>query len=157
MEHTFLFSQGNWVGEGKIILGMLGEELKFRTHWNVEPRDFAGKIQCIQEIQVEGIPENMRNGFSFFDFQNRAFGIEMENQNVGRIAGTGVFDDNLIGWEFRNSGTNFEGYETYHLQPDGSYLMRGEYISTDQYRTQIEARIWLSTEEPMNEEGGAEE
>ena len=78
----------------------------------------------------------------------------MENQNVGRIAGTGVYDDKMIGWEFRNNGMNFEGFETYHLQSDGSYLMHGEYVTSDQFRTQIEARIYLKSQDvqPFEEE-----
>jgi hypothetical protein len=83
----------------------------------------------------------------------------MENQNVGRIVGSGVYDDNLIGWEFRDNEMNFEGFETYHLQPDGSYHMKGEYVTSDQFHTQIQARIWLretsATEEEDQSEGEA--
>ena len=47
----------------------------------------------------------------------------------------------------------FEGYETYYIQPDGSYHMRGEYVTSDQFRTRIEARIWQRTDEvPSSEE-----
>ena len=74
----------------------------------------------------------------------------MENQNVGRIVGAGVFDDKMIAWEFRNNDMNFEGYETYVLQVDGSYQMKGEYVTSDQFRTQIEARIWLQSTEVSN-------
>ena len=42
---------------------------------------------------------------------------------------------------------NFEGFETYTVQPDGSYEMRGEYVTSDQFRTRIEARIWQRTNE----------
>ena len=39
------------------------------------------------------------------------------------------------------------------LQPDGSYHMKGEYVTSDQFRTQIEARIWLhSKEAPSTDE-----
>jgi hypothetical protein len=150
--HGFILSPGNWAGEGKILLNMVEEELVFNTNWNVQTADFAGKVECLQDIQVQGLSENMRNELSFYDFQNKTFTVEMENQNVGKIVGTGVYDDKLIGWEFRNNGMNFEGFETYHLQPDGSYLMRGEYVTSDQFRTQIEARIWPSAKEAPNEE-----
>ena len=145
--HTFIFNPGNWAGEGKILLNMVEEELIFNTNWNVQTRDFAGKVECLQDIQVQGLSENMRNQLTFYDFQNNTFAVDMENQNVGRIVGTGVYDDQLIGWEFRNNGMNFEGFETYHLQPDGSYLMHGEYVTSDQFRTQIEARIMPSTKD----------
>jgi hypothetical protein len=152
--HTFILNPGNWEGEGKILLNMVEEELPFNTIWNVQSGDFVGKVECAQSIQVQGLSDNMRNDLTFSDFQNNTFTVEMENQNVGRISGTGIYDDHVIGWEFRNNGMNFEGFETYYLQPDGSYLMKGEYVTSDQFRTQIEAHLWPSTKEipPANEE-----
>lgn len=145
-KHSFIFSPGTWTGEGKIILNMVEEELFFGTKWAVQNTDFAGKVNCAQEIQIQGIGELMHNELSFYDFQTKTFLVDMENQNVGRIVGNGVFDEKMIAWEFRNN-SNFEGYETYSLQDDGSYLMKGEYITTDQFRTQIEARIWQKSKE----------
>jgi hypothetical protein len=144
--HSFIFSPGLWLGEGKITLNMVEEELFFGTKWSVQNTDFKGKIACAQEIQVQGLSEHMRNELSFYDFQTKSFNVEMENQNVGKIVGVGIYDDKVIGWEFRNN-PNFEGYETYQLQEDGSYIMKGEYITSDQFRTQIEARIWLQSHE----------
>lgn len=146
MNHMFIFSPGLWLGEGKIMLNMVEEELFFGTKWLIQNTDFTGKINCSQEIQIQGLPEQMRNELSFYDFQAKRFQVDMDNQNVGRIVGTGIFDDTMIAWEFRNNA-NFEGYETYTLQEDGSYIMKGEYITTDQFRTQIEARIWLQSKE----------
>lgn len=151
--HSFIFSPGIWCGEGKILLNMVEEELIFNTQWSVQNKDFAGKVVCAQEIQIQGLSENMRNELSFYDFQKEAFVVDMENQNVGRIVGQGVCNDKMIAWEFRNNDMNFEGYETYNLQPDGSYQMKGEYVTSDQFRTQIEARIWLrSNEAPSTDE-----
>ena len=140
--HSFILSPGNWFGEGKITLNMVEEELIFNTNWAVQNKDFAGKVTCAQDIQVQGLAENMRNELTFYDFQPKGFSVDMENQNVGRIVGTGVYDEKMIAWEFRNNDMNFEGYETYTLQSDGSYSMRGEYVTSDQFRTVIEARIW---------------
>jgi hypothetical protein len=145
--HSFIFSPGTWYGEGKIVLNMVEEELIFNTNWAVQNRDFAGKVACAQEIQIQGLSENMRNELFFYDFQNKTFSVDMENPNVGRIAGTGVYDDTMIAWEFRNNDMNFEGFETYTAQGDGSYLMKGEYVTSDQFRTQIEARIWQQSKE----------
>ncbi len=154
--HSFIFSPGTWRGEGKILLNMVEEELIFNTHWAVQDKDFAGKVCCAQEIQIQGLSENMRNELSFYDFQSKTFTVDMENQNVGKIVGTGVYDDKMIAWEFRNNDMDFEGYETYSVQEDGSYLMKGEYVTQDQFRTRIEARIWpRSTEAP--ESGGSQE
>src|SRR5579872_1502044 len=149
--HSFIFSPGTWCGEGKIVLNMVEEELVFNTNWAIQNRDFTGKVTCAQEIQIQGLSENMRNELTFYDFQPKTFSVDMENQNVGRIVGTGVYDEKMLAWEFRNNDMNFEGYETYNLQPDGSYLMRGEYVTSDQFRTQIEARIWLRSPEAPSE------
>lgn len=140
--HTFIFNPGAWVGEGKIVLNMVEEELLFNTDWAVQNKDFSGKVACAQDIQIQGLSENMRNELTFYDFGPKHFSVDMENQNVGRIVGTGIYDDKMIGWEFRGSDSNFEGFETYTLQPDGSYHMKGEYITSDQFRTQIEARLF---------------
>ena len=153
-KHRFIFLDGIWYGEGKITLNLVEEELLFNTNWSVQMKDFAGKVSCAQEIQIQGLSENMRNDLNFYDFQTNGFSVEMENPNIGRIVGTGVYNDKTIAWEFRNNGMNFEGYETYDLQPDGSYWMHGEYVTSDQFRTHIEARIWNHPQEgPAEGEG----
>ena len=154
--HSFIFSPGTWQGEGKILLNMVEEELIFNTNWAVQNKDFAGKVTCAQEILIQGLSENMRHELSFYDFQTKTFSVDMENPNVGRIVGTGVYDDKMIAWEFRNNDMNFEGYETYNLQPDGSYHMKGEYVTSDQFRTRIEARIWLRSKEAPSQDESQE-
>ncbi len=146
--HSFIFNPGSWAGEGKIILNMVEEELQFNTLWAVQNKDFSGKVTCAQDISIQGLSENMRNELTFYNFGHKNFTVDMENPNVGRIVGTGIFDEKMIAWEFRNSDINFEGFETYMLQEDGSYAMRGEYLTADQFRTQIEARIFLKSNEP---------
>ncbi|HLB53311.1 MAG TPA: hypothetical protein VJK48_06375 [Chlamydiales bacterium] len=148
--HPFIFSAGRWSGEGKIVLNMVDEELLFQTHWSIQHKDFSGKVLCSQDIHIVGLSEEMRNDLTFYDFRAHTFSVDMENPNVGRIVGTGVFDDQMIAWEFRNNEIQFEGYESYALQPDGSYLMKGEYLTSDQLRTQIEARIWQRSQELEN-------
>lgn len=157
--HSFIFSPGSWCGEGKILLHMVDEELIFHTNWSVQNRDFAGKVVCAQEIQISGLAEGVRNELTFYDFRPKTFSVDMENQNIGRIVGTGVYDEQMLAWEFSNNDVHFEGYETYTLQSDGSYLMRGEYVTSDQFRTQIEARIWQQSQEVSGseEERDAEE
>ncbi len=140
--HSFIFSPGAWVGEGKITLNMVEEDLLFNSNWTVQDRDGMGKVSCAQDILIRGLSDGLRNELTFYDFAAKSFSVDMENQNIGRITGTGVFDEKTIAWEFKNNEMNFEGYESYDLQPDGSYLMRGEYVTSDQLRTQIEAKIW---------------
>lgn len=157
-QHSFIFSPGSWHGEGKITLNMVEEELLFDTNWAVQNRDFAGKVGAAQEVKIQGLSDNMRNELTFYDFQSKTFCIDMENSNIGRITGTGLFDDKTIAWEFRDNDMDFEGFETYTLQPDGSYHMKGEYVTSDQFRTVIEAKIWQKTNEiPSSEEQEGEE
>ncbi len=151
-DHAFIFSPGLWLGEGKITMNMVEEELFFGLKWIIQEGDFAGKVRCSQEIQIQGLGDHMNNELIFYDFLSKGFQVDMENQNVGCIVGNGLCDEKMIGWEFRDNA-NFEGYETYTLQEDGSYVMKGEYITTDQFRTQIEARIWLHSKEvPSSDE-----
>lgn len=143
--HTFIFKPSLWVGEGMITLNMVEEELAFYTKWNVTESDNIGKIQSVQEIQISGISENMKNELYFFDFGDNKFSVEMENLNIGKVIGSGIVDEKLIAWEFRKNDLNFEGFETYLLQSDGSYIMHAEYVTSDQFRTQIDGKIWLGT------------
>jgi len=145
-KHFFIFSPKPWMGEGVIILNMVEEQLNFVTKWQVNEKDFAGKIQSVQELQIAGISENMRNELTFYDFVEGKFSVEMENLNIGRIVGSGVYDDKVIAWEFRDNDINFEGFETYNLQKDGSYIMHAEYVTSDQFRTQISGKLYLPKE-----------
>lgn len=138
----FIFAPGDWTGEGKIWLSMVGEDLNFVTKWGSTARDPDGKIQCQQEIQVKGVPDLMHNDFCFFDLTPSAFSIQLENQALGNIIGRGIRDKKLVAWEFRVPELGFEGYEFYELQPDGSYTMRAEYATDDDFRTVISGRIW---------------
>lgn len=141
-KHYFIFEPKPWIGEGIITLNMVEEKLNFFTKWIVSEPDFAGKIQSVQELQISGISENMRNELTFFDFTDNKFSVEMENLNIGRVVGAGVFDEKMLAWEFRENDLNFEGYEAYHLQKDGSYIIHAEYVTSDQFRTQIDGKIW---------------
>ena len=143
MKHLFIFKPNCWIGEGNITLNMVEEDLSFYTKWQVNDNDIAGKVKAVQEIQIGGISENMRNELVFFDFTEKGFSVEMENMNIGRVVGKGVLDNKLVAWEFRDKDLNFEGFETYYLQDDGSYLMHAEYVTNDQFRTQIEGKIWV--------------
>lgn len=149
--HSFIFSSGHWTGEGKITLNMVAEDLFFQTHWEVQERDFVGKVTCFQDVLIAGLNESMRNELTFYNFQGKSFSVDMENPNLGRIVGSGFFDEETIAWEFRNHEVDFEGFESYALQPDGSYLMKGAYLTNDQLRTEIEARIWQKVESKESE------
>ena len=72
-KHEFLFKPYLWTGDGLIVLNMVEEELKFQTNWNILAKGFAGKLQAVQELQIAGISENMRNELTFYDFTSNSF------------------------------------------------------------------------------------
>lgn len=143
MKHPFILKPGAWLGEGKITLSTVEEELPFYTRWNVSPGD-KGRIESKQEIEISGVPDLMQNQFAFFDLSDKAFAIELENQSLGKVVGKGLINDCLIGWEFRLDHLGFEGFEFYEKSelPD-TYLMHAEYATNDDFRTVIHGKIWL--------------
>jgi hypothetical protein len=141
-KHLFVFNPGQWLGEGKIVLNMVDEELGFFTRWNIGSKDSEGNIECMQEIQVKGLSDIMMNQFTFFNVTPTSFSVELENHAIGKVIGTGVINDKVIGWEFRMNEIGFEGFEFYEKQADNSYLMHAEYATSDQFRTMISGKIW---------------
>lgn len=138
--HLFILKTGFWHGEGKIQLNMIEEELLFQTTWNVlEERE--GVISCVQEIQIEGLSENMKNEITFFNISSGGFSVELTNHNIEKVQGKGIIDSQTIAWEFKDRETNFEGFEVYHLEKDGGYKMHAEYVTSDQFRTKIVGKI----------------
>ncbi len=144
-QHQFLFTPSAWLGQGKIQLNMVSEELGFFTRWNIGLPDGDGRIECLQEIQVKGLSDVMHNVFSISNLTNGEFTIELENQALGKITGKGLINDKVIAWEFRIEDIGFEGFEMYEKQDDKNYLMRAEYATSDQFRTLIQGRLWQQT------------
>ena len=142
MQHEFLLTPSTWIGQGKIKLNMIDEELVFFTRWDVGIADPSGRIESTQEIQVKGLTEIMHNQFSMYDFTSGAFLIDLENQALGRIIGKGVMSEKVIAWEFRVEEMAFDGFEFYEKIDDKNYLMRAEYATSDQFRTVIEGKVW---------------
>jgi hypothetical protein len=143
MKHPFILTPGNWIGEGRITLSMVEEELSFHTRWNVPPHN-KGRIESKQEIQISSLSDIMQNQFVFYDITAKSFAIELENQSLGKVVGKGMINDYLIGWEFRLDHLGFEGFEFYEKSdlPD-TYLMHAEYATNDDFRTVIHGKIWL--------------
>jgi hypothetical protein len=142
IQHPFILKPSSWLGEGKIQLNMVEEELSFYTRWKISQRDEGGKIECLQEIQVKGLSDIMHNQFLFYDLTPGTFIIDLENPALGKVTGTGLITDKVIAWEFRASAIEFEGFEFYEKQEDNSYLMRAEYATSDQFRTLIKGKVW---------------
>lgn len=141
-QHPFIFAPSSWLGEGKIQLNMVDEELAFFTRWNINNKDPSGKIEGVQEIQVKGLSDIMFNQFGFYDLTSSSFLIDLENPALGKVTGSGLITDKVIAWEFRANDIGFEGFEFYERQSDNSYLMRAEYATSDQFRTVIKGKVW---------------
>ncbi len=141
-KHLFLFSPGTWLGEGKIHLNMVEEELVFFTRWKIQEKNAEGCIECTQEIQVKGLSDIMINQFMFFDITPFEFHLGMENYAVGKVSGKGFIKEDKIGWEFRVKETGFEGFEFYEKQTRELYHMHGEFSTPDDLRTKISGKIW---------------
>lgn len=144
-QHQFLLTPTHWLGQGKIQLNMVSEELSFFTRWNASTVDGDGRIECLQEIQVKGLSDVMHNEFFIYNLANGEFTIDLENPALGRVTGTGLITDKVIAWEFRVEEIGFEGFELYEKQDDKNYLMRAEYATNDQFRTLIQGRVWQQT------------
>jgi hypothetical protein len=145
MPHQFLLTPYPWLGQGKIQLNMVSEELAFFTRWSAENADGDGRIECLQEIQVKGLSDIMHNEFLIYNLTSGEFSIDLENQALGKITGTGLINEKVIAWEFRIEEIGFEGFELYEKQDENNYLMRAEYATNDQFRTSIQGRLWKQT------------
>ena len=144
-QHQFLLTPCTWLGQGKIQLNIVSEELAFFTRWNVSNVDSDGRIECAQEIQVKGLSDVMHNEFLIHNLNGGEFSIDLENQALGKISGKGLVNDKVIAWEFRVEEIGFEGFELYEKQDDKNYILRAEYATSDQFRTLIQGRLWQQT------------
>lgn len=143
-QHAFILSPGKWVGEGKISFSASSENLRFYTRWLIGDAD-KGSITCSQEVEMPGNEPNMINNFVFSNVTTSSFAVELENDVLGKVKGTGIIDQKTVAWEFHGGG-GLEGFEVYELQDNGDYMLHAEYASPDQFRTIIDGRIWLKTE-----------
>jgi len=150
--HPFLLTPSSWLGQGRIQLNMVDEELSFVTKWNVGNCDSEGRIECIQEIQIKGLSDVMHNQFNIFDVNCGEFQIQLENDALGKVSGKGLINEKIIAWEFRVEDMGFEGFELYEKQNEQNYLMRAEYATADQFRTLIQGNVWRQMEQ-QNQKG----
>lgn len=141
-QHEFLLSPSSWMGQGKIKLNMVAEELVYFTRWDIGNPDAAGRIGCFQEIQIKGLSDIMHNQFTIYNLNSGEFAIDLENQALGKIVGKGVINEKIIAWEFRIEEMGFDGFEFYEKIDEKNYLMRAEYATSDQFRTMIEGKVW---------------
>ena len=147
--HSFIFTPGVWLGEGKILLSMLEEQLVFFTRWSIGAKDPKGHIECLQEIQVRGLSDVLVNHYTFFDMTPTTFHVLMDNYAVGKISGSGIIHPEMVGWEFRVKELGFEGFEFYEKQSDELYHVQGEFATSDDLRTKVQGRVWYQKDRTM--------
>lgn len=147
LKHPFIGTASHWLGDGKITLNMMEEQLPFYTKWKIPFADDNGRVECSQEIQISGLNDLMINEFSFYDIKDSGFIIELENQSLGKVIGKGIITPEKIAWEFRLNALGFEGFEFYEKVDDTNYNMHAEYATNDEFRTIIHGRIWKKEQE----------
>lgn len=119
---------------------MADDELDFRVTWIVLAED-ERKIHFSQEVDLVSINEKMRNQFCVSSITPERFVIQLQNQLVKKVEGIGVITPETIAWEFHNRDQEFEGFEIYDLQEDGSYIMRAEFTAGEGLRTHVKGWI----------------
>lgn len=137
--HEFILSPGNWIGEGRITFSASPERLRFYTKWFIEKIE-SGLVRCQQYVEMEGRDHNLTNSFTFSQFLKDSFVVELSSDLMGTLQGKGLIDAKTIAWEFRSP--DFEGFEVYELVDNGDYMLHAEYVSTEQFRTIVDGRIW---------------
>lgn len=145
-KHLFIFSPGHWIGQGKLTFNISPSHVRFYTKWVIEKSE-GGVIKAQQQIEQEEESEHLYNTLEFSSIAPTSFDITLSNTLLGKISGHGVIEDKTIAWEFRNAKKTeesgaFEGFEVYEIQENGDYMLHGEYLSDNEYRTIIDGRIW---------------
>ncbi len=145
-KHPFIFSPGEWLGEGKIGFSASDDELRFYTRWLVSEKGDESlgvkNVRCTQEVEMQGgADEKMFNRFHFTEIGTKEFKVLLENDQIGAVFGEGILEKGKLAWEFRGN-PNIEGFEVYEFQENGEYSFHAEYISPEGYRSIIDGRIW---------------
>lgn len=150
--HDFIFSPGVWIGEGFLTFKGSSEKIKFYTKWTIKVAllpevslTTTATMECCQQVELQGIPEQMTNYLTFSHLSESGFAVCLENQLFGKISGKGIQDNVMIAWEFHDQPP-CDGFETYTLQPNGDYFFKAEYSTPGQHRTYIEGRLWKKGE-----------
>ncbi len=141
-KHPFFIEEATWLGEGKIAFSASPDIIRFFTKWQIPaPQIKVEGHPCLQVVEMLGDREQIENNLRFYDLKSHEFKVDLDNQLIGTVQGTGFFDELKIAWEFRGH-PNFEGFEIYELQENGDYIFHAEYVSPDQFRSIIDGRIW---------------
>ncbi len=139
----FVHTPGVWIGEGKLKLSAIPEELRFITTWNVAAADSEGNIACTQEVRIDGLTLSTINKFSFRNQHGSHFLLDLETEALGKVGGKGFSNGDLLAWELSVHDIGFAGFEVYEKVTSDSYKMRGEFATGDQFRSEVTGHIQL--------------
>lgn len=144
--HQFIFSPGDWIGQGRITFSHSPGHIRFYTKWIIN-KEQKGIIRAEQQIEQEGESVLLFNTLQFSAITAKSFEVLLSNDLTGKVSGKGVIEPNTIAWEFRKPNETgkeeqVEGFEVYEIQENGDYMLHAEYFSSGQYRTIIDGRIW---------------
>lgn len=142
--HAFILTPGFWNGQGKVSFSTSPDVIHFFTQWEVQALE-GGVIRATQKVEMQGAEETLVNAFRFSQLTPTTFVVELNNELLGTVHGTGIIDETQFGWEFRGHPT-FEGFEVYRKDEKADYHIHAEYASPDQYRTIIDGRLWRRVE-----------
>lgn len=148
MPPHFLFAPGTWLGTGQVSFSMSPDILHFRTQWIISQ---IGKniFHSTQTVEIVG-GDRIINMFEVTPRNAGSFDIVLENELLGTFSGTGVSENLLVAWEFREKGV-FEGFEVYRRVDGTEYSLHAEYLSSEQSRTMIRGKIWKQTSRRQEE------
>jgi hypothetical protein len=138
MSRHFTFDSGEWLGAGQVSFSMSPDVLYFRTKWTSVEQD-TNLYMLTQVVEIVG-GDRIVNYFTVKLHESTTFEIIIKNELLGTFAGSGIWEDGLVAWEFRYPGV-FEGYEVYERSHETEYTMHAEYLASEQ-RTSIRGRIW---------------
>lgn len=144
--HTFIFSPGIWLGEGKITFSTSSTPLKFYVKWCVFPEQNQ-EIQAVQTIEIQGSQEHLVNQFTFSQLKPDSFSLTLESEATGRVNGKGVQDAKTIAWEFPIP-ERLNGFEVYEKQSNGDFSFHAEYGEAADFRHLIQGLLWQKKSTP---------
>lgn len=141
---AFILNPGIWNGQGKVSFSSSPDQIQFFTQWDIQEKQ-GNLIRATQRVEMQGADETLVNAFVFALVTPTTFMIELSNELLGVVKGTGIIDAMQVAWEFRGHAT-FEGFEVYRLDEKSDFHFHAEYASPDQYRTLIDGRLWRRVE-----------
>jgi hypothetical protein len=139
----FILSPGRWIGKGVMHLTHTEEDIPFELIWTVAILDLeSGLIECVQELILEDAKDHLTNEFIFTEPEEDKFEVEMDNDALGQVEGTGFIDREFLGWEFRNTGGGVEGFESYTRLTGGDYSLKAEFGSSTDIKTTLVGNLY---------------